>query len=341
MTLILSGTDGVSDVDGSAATPAVRGADANTGIFFPAADTIAFAEGGTEVARITNTAAWSFGASGTATGTSGQVLTSAGSSAAPAWANPATVNLTTGVTGTLPVANGGTGQTALSAVAVGTSTNLAGGSNGTIPYQSAAGTTQMLAVGTAGQVLQTNGAGAPTWVTPGGGSLIFLQEVVASSSATVDLTAFSSTYDDYVVIFSGVTLSDIDWLTARLSVGGVFRTGSSYARALHFRRSDDPNYRQEQSVSSNSIYVTTQAKAELYWPTEGVIKILGVNNTNTTKGILIESRYYNHPNNTQASATGHGIWGSDFGAVTGIRFLPQSVSNIAVGTFRLYGIKKS
>jgi hypothetical protein len=51
MSLILSGTDGLSDVDGSAATPAIRGTDANTGIFFPAADTIAFATGGTEDAR--------------------------------------------------------------------------------------------------------------------------------------------------------------------------------------------------------------------------------------------------------------------------------------------------
>jgi hypothetical protein len=52
MSLILSGTDGLSDVDGSAATPAIRGTDANTGIFFPAADTIAFSEGGTEAMRI-------------------------------------------------------------------------------------------------------------------------------------------------------------------------------------------------------------------------------------------------------------------------------------------------
>ena len=51
MSLILSGTDGLSDVDGSAATPAIRGTDANTGIFFPAADTIAFSEGGAEIAR--------------------------------------------------------------------------------------------------------------------------------------------------------------------------------------------------------------------------------------------------------------------------------------------------
>jgi hypothetical protein len=52
MSLILSGTDGLSDVDGTAATPAIRGTDANTGIFFPAADTIAFAEGGVEAMRL-------------------------------------------------------------------------------------------------------------------------------------------------------------------------------------------------------------------------------------------------------------------------------------------------
>jgi hypothetical protein len=52
MTLILSGSDGLSDVDGTAAAPALRGTDTNTGIFFPAADTIAFAEGGAEAMRI-------------------------------------------------------------------------------------------------------------------------------------------------------------------------------------------------------------------------------------------------------------------------------------------------
>jgi len=52
MSLILDGTNGLSDVDGTAAAPAIRGTDANTGIFFPAADTIAFAEGGAEAMRI-------------------------------------------------------------------------------------------------------------------------------------------------------------------------------------------------------------------------------------------------------------------------------------------------
>jgi hypothetical protein len=51
MTLLLSGTSGLSDIDGSAATPAIRGTDSNTGIFF-GADIIGFAEGGVEVMRI-------------------------------------------------------------------------------------------------------------------------------------------------------------------------------------------------------------------------------------------------------------------------------------------------
>ena len=86
MSLILSGSNGLSDVDGSAATPAIRGTDANTGMFFPAADTIAFATAGTEDFRIGS--AGELGVQGANYGTSGQVLTSGGSGAAPSWATP-------------------------------------------------------------------------------------------------------------------------------------------------------------------------------------------------------------------------------------------------------------
>ena len=52
MAITINGTTGIAGVDGSASTPAVQGTDTNTGIFFPAADTIAFTEGGTESMRI-------------------------------------------------------------------------------------------------------------------------------------------------------------------------------------------------------------------------------------------------------------------------------------------------
>lgn len=52
MPLILNGSTGIAGVDGSASTPAVQGTDTNTGIAFPAADTVAIGTGGTEVMRI-------------------------------------------------------------------------------------------------------------------------------------------------------------------------------------------------------------------------------------------------------------------------------------------------
>jgi hypothetical protein len=69
--------------------------------------------------------------------------------------------LTTGVTGTLPVANGGTGAASATAYAV-----QCGGTTSTGAHQSVA------SVGTAGQVLTSNGAGAlPTFQTSGGATI--------------------------------------------------------------------------------------------------------------------------------------------------------------------------
>lgn len=63
--------------------------------------------------------------------------------------------LTTGVTGTLPIANGGTNSTTTPTA-------------GAVPYGT--GTAYAFtAVGTAGQVLTSNGAGAPTWASASGG----------------------------------------------------------------------------------------------------------------------------------------------------------------------------
>ena len=54
MSLELSGTTGVKGVAGSVAAPSIVGDDTNTGISFPAADTIKFSTGGVERFAITN-----------------------------------------------------------------------------------------------------------------------------------------------------------------------------------------------------------------------------------------------------------------------------------------------
>ena len=87
---------------------------------------------------------------------------------------------------------GGTGQSSLSAVTVGTATNLAGGGAGYIPYQSGSGTTSFLSAGTSGQVLTSSGTGAPTWTTP-----------TAYATVTDDTTTNATRYPLFASATSG------------------------------------------------------------------------------------------------------------------------------------------
>lgn len=52
MSITIDGTTGISGNNGSASTPAIQGEDTNTGVFFPAADTVAIATNGTERMRV-------------------------------------------------------------------------------------------------------------------------------------------------------------------------------------------------------------------------------------------------------------------------------------------------
>ena len=107
-------------------------------------------------------------------GTSGQALVSAGSTAAPSWAN-----VTTSPAGT-------TGQ---------------------IQYNNA-GAFGAVSSGTAGQLLTSAGAGVvPTWSSPSSGALVYLSTLTASNSATLTYSGFSSTYSAYMVIIKNLKCS--------------------------------------------------------------------------------------------------------------------------------------
>lgn len=94
--------------------------------------------------------------------------------------------LTTGVTGTLDVANGGTGAVSQTAYAV-----LCGGTTSTGAYQSIA------SVGTAGQILTSNGAGAlPTFQAAGGGFASGTVMLFAQTAAPTGWTKNTTTGDN-------------------------------------------------------------------------------------------------------------------------------------------------
>ena len=114
MTLILSGTDGLSDVDGSAATPAIRGTDANTGIFFPAADTVGISTNGTTAVTVSSAQVVTL-ANALPVASGGTGVTS--SAAAPFALKGSNSDITqlSGLTTALSIAQGGTGNTTATA----------------------------------------------------------------------------------------------------------------------------------------------------------------------------------------------------------------------------------
>jgi len=224
-----------------------------------------------------------------------------------------------------------------------TATNLSGGTNGTIPYQSAAGTTQMLAVGTAGQLLQTNGAGAPTWVTASAGAMTFISvQTVSGTPSEIDFTSgISATYDDYIVIFENVALSANDASHQMLFYkSGAYQEDNYRTNYIH---SNSSSSQVDNAGQTNSFFLNRQTTS-----TGGANKRSGtVNlyNLNSATAGASSCTWAAQSCGVSATGTDNNI---TFGggvektaaAVTRLRFRP-STGTFTSGTFRLYGIQKS
>ena len=173
------------------------------------------------------------------TGTAGQVLTSAGASALPVWANPATGSVTsvtgtanriTSTGGTTPVIDisaAYTGQSSITTVGTigtgvwnGTSVDVAHGGTGNTTFTAytllCAGTTatgifqNVINVGTSGQVLTSNGAGAlPTWTSVAGGTVTSVSGTVNRITSTGGATPVIDISASYVGQSSITTLGTV------------------------------------------------------------------------------------------------------------------------------------
>ena len=238
--------------------------------------------------------------------------------------------LTTGVTGTLPIANGGTNSTA---------TPTAGG----VVYGT--GTAQAVtAAGTAGYFLQSNGASAPAWVAPSSGALVYISQVVCSNSATVSFTGLTA-YDMYYITFSKAfpNYSAAGNLIMRTSVnnGSSYRT-DQYKYVITYAQSSNTSIG-SRSSSGTATYILLSANSlSSTYANSAISGEITLNLKNGTS--------YNFQSWGQSVVIDDGgttmLGGSPFSTrnetapVDAVRFLFEA-GDFLSGTFRLYGIVNS
>ena len=192
----------------------------STGASTLTAGTLPVAAGGTgNTTLTTNGVVYGNGTSAagiTAAGTTGQVLI-ATTSSAPSWGSVPAGS----ITGTLPIANGGTGQTTAAAAfnALNPMTTT-----GDIIYEASASTAARLPVGSTGQVLTVAG-GIPSWATPATGAGTI---TVTDFTATSGQTTFTVSYTvGLVEVYqNGAKLAIADY-TATNGTSIVLATGAT------------------------------------------------------------------------------------------------------------------
>jgi hypothetical protein len=216
--------------------------------------------------------------------------------------------LTTGVTGTLPVANGGTGAATL------TANNVLLG-NGTSALQA-------IAPSTAGNVLTSNGTTWASTAPAGGGSWVFLSLVTASNVASANIeTTFNSTYDVYMITGINNGAQGV-----RLKVGGSYQTDAQYSAGFTYLNSN-----------SNSLS-NSGANSQTYIPLTYIYFQMFIYNPTSTaeaKGIFFTANSLG----PQVWRLGGGNYGGSNAALTGVQMYGDG-TNFS-GTYRLYGLKKS
>ena len=248
--------------------------------------------------------------------------------------------LTTGVTGTLPIANGGTGASTLAGAGIATLTGTETLTNKTLtaPTIASANLTTALTVagasGTSGQVLTSGGSGAaPSWATAGGGSWQHITTVTASNSATIDVENAMTAYKMYVIVFTGVIGVTIDAnLLCRLKLNGTYETADYESRVV-ISAANSTTYSAETGAST-SIRLASAISVDLADGCASGFLYLPNPSLSTVKTV-----YSIGNGNYRKQADTLGTYGASK-TLTGVRFL-MSAGNIGSGTFSLYGISNS
>ena len=227
--------------------------------------------------------------------------------------------------GVLGASYGGTGSTTL------TANNVLLG-NGTSALQ-------VVAPGTSGNALISNGTTWASSTVPGG--WVYLSTVTASAAATADIeTTFDSTYDNYVIVASGVYSSAASYMVSRFKIGGTYSPASLYNYSNMYNSSTTVSGAFAIGSTGSSIFMPINSPTQstssavtmnfLYYVYNPASSSINKMVSFIGQGSISASQLINF--------NGSGNYASTT-PLTGIRFLWSS--GTITGTFRLYGIKNS
>lgn len=166
--------------------------------------------------------------------------------------------------------------------------------------------------------------------------------ITASNSATVDVeTTFDSTYDDYAIVYDNVTPANANVsFYGRMKVGGAYDTGSNYSSSVVGANSSTSTYQGSGGnaeafirLGSGGLISTTAGTS-----VGGIVWLRNPTSTSLQKTCRFETDLVASTNDTYYfGGTGKN---SATTALTGFRFY-FSAGNVATGTFRLYGLRKT
>jgi hypothetical protein len=206
---------------------------------------------------------------------------------------------------------------------------------------SGANSITLTSTGATNVTLPTSGTLATTSDIATAGALALLSTVTASASSTVDVeSTFSSTYDAYLLVASGIkTSADGAVLQSTMKIGGAYDTGNNYKYHCATLKSDASTYVGDASGASGSINIMNSGIGNA--ANEGASFSMMIFNPSST---TLSKRVTWHGSGITAAGLEVCYTGSAHNtgtaSLTGIRFFPSS-GNIASGSFRLYGIKNS
>jgi hypothetical protein len=186
---------------------------------------------------------------------------------------------------------------------------------------------------------------------PAGGLTLIKTQTVSSNVSSVDFVngtggcVIDSTYEYYIVRFSGVRFNSQGGLAGRLGTSGGFISASDYHQNEAMLLSNGSAWVLNQEETKNSFRITDRryTNTTAGFSVNGEVRFYNMSSTSLYKAYWMEAVGFGNNASEVSYIVGSGMLEdstSKDAANDRIQFLPLTASSIASGSFTLYGVKK-